>query len=397
MKRIITLILALVISINVVLLAMFSSYDTCVMSCLNPALSVMAASPEVIETEYTSLGDTQLLSDIEDSVYIALTNEYQSEDFIIERVNAIYLSNEYLTEKNANSKENIYFGYSLSELNKVFGEQRYIFSLGDDGKTSVRLAEKYDDTYDQVIKNVVVGSGVILVFVTVTVLTGGLGMTSVSTVFAASAKSATTMALSTAAFSSTISGIIKGVQTKDFDEAIKAAALSGSEGFKWGAIAGGVVGGFTQFADLKSKADRYKEVKDILASTTDEWRLAEYRAYVEYGGKNQVSYLAGDEVPLFTSGATRPDLVRKVGNHLEAIEVKYYNLESELSRETLYRELRREVGSRLVNMPSGTTQRVVLDVTERGFSMETINRVKGEIWEVLAEIYPNIPIDVVGY
>ena len=90
-------------------------------------------------------------------------------------------------------------------------------------------------------------------------------------------------------------------------------------------------------------------------------------------------------------------VVRTVGDHLEAIEVKYINLDSPASRNSLYRELEREVSARVVNLPANATQRVVLDVTGRNFSAETITTVTETIQSRLFSIYgSNIPVEIVG-
>jgi len=46
-------------------------------------------------------------------------------------------------------------------------------------------------------------------------------------------------------------GIVTGIQTGDMDQALKSAALAGSEGFKWGAISGVIKGGVTETIGLK--------------------------------------------------------------------------------------------------------------------------------------------------
>ena len=97
-----------------------------------------------------------------------------------------------------------------------------------------------------------------------------------------------------------------------------------------------------------------------------------------------------------TKGATRPDITRLLGDHIEAVEVKYYDLESSSSLNMLYKELEREVADRVKNLPAGSTQRVILDVTDRGFSLETVENAARHIWEVLENIYPNILIEFVG-
>ena len=129
-----------------------------------------------------------------------------------------------------------------------------MFTLGEDGETTVVPLERYDDTYEKVIKNVAIGSGVILVCVTVSVLTAGAGAPAASMIFAASAKSGAIFAASSGALSGVIAGTATGIQTHDFDEALKAGALAGSESFKWGAITGAVSGGGSELVMLKTAA-----------------------------------------------------------------------------------------------------------------------------------------------
>ena len=62
----------------------------------------------------------------------------------------------------------------------------------------------------------------------------------------------------------------------------------------------------------------------------------------------------------------------------------------------LLKEIRREVTDRVLNLPHGSTQRIILDVTGRGFSETTCTNVVNEILTLLADVYPNIPIEIVG-
>ena len=126
-----------------------------------------------------------------------------------------------------------------------------MFTLGDDGQTIVTEFQKYDDTYDQILKNVAIGTGVILICVTVSIVTYGAGAPAVSVIFAASAKTGTIMALSSSVLSGVSAGIVKGIETGDFDESMKAVAVAGSEGFKWGAISGSIAGGAGEAIALK--------------------------------------------------------------------------------------------------------------------------------------------------
>jgi hypothetical protein len=61
-----------------------------------------------------------------------------SEDYFVENVSAVYVSKEYLEELAFNSQSNIYFGCTLAELNELFQGSRYVFTLGEDGTTTVR-------------------------------------------------------------------------------------------------------------------------------------------------------------------------------------------------------------------------------------------------------------------
>ena len=73
-----------------------------------------------------------------------------------------------------NSKVNVFFGYSLAQIDEVFQGKKYVFTLSDEGDTEVQeFIEIPNDTYNRVIKNVLIGTGVILICVTVTVLTAG--------------------------------------------------------------------------------------------------------------------------------------------------------------------------------------------------------------------------------
>lgn len=203
------------------------------------------------EPKYSKLNDPELLRYIEDNMYAELVSALDSDEYFVQNVSASYLSKEYIEELEYNSKENIFFGYTLSELDAEFRGTRYVFTLGDNGETTVKPFEAYDDTYEKVLKNVAIGTGVILVCVTVSVVTAGAGAPAVSMIFAASAKTGTIMALSSGAMGGTAAGIVTGVKTKDFNQAMKAAALAGSEGFKMGAISGAIAGGASEAVALK--------------------------------------------------------------------------------------------------------------------------------------------------
>ncbi len=336
------------------------------------------------EKKFKTLNDPNLLQYVEDTVYSEMEATFQSDDFHVEDVSVVYLSDEFLEDLAYNSLENVYFGFKLSELDQQFEGQRYVFTIGNDGKTTVKAFEAYEDqSFQKVIKNVAIGTGVILVCVTVSVAAGGLGASTVSAVLAASASTGTKFALSAGALGGISSGIITGIQTGDFEEAMKSAAVGASEGLKWGAISGAVIGGGSKLVALNKPLPSPQE--------------AEAAALKKYGGTDQVTYLGGKEVPYGTPGATRPDVVAKNTNGIfEAIEVKRYNLADEACRTRLNDELLRQVTARVENLPAGYQQRIVLNVEGRKFSAALVDSVIEELHMTLNGVYPNIPIDVMG-
>lgn len=204
--------------------------------------------------EFTSLEDEKLLRYVEDTIYSELIADLNSEEYFIENVNAIYYSDEYLEEVAFNSKENIYFGYTMSDLNKQFQGNRFMFTLGDDNQTIVKeYTYVTDDSYEKVIRNVAIGSGVILICVTVSFATAGVAPAA-SIIFATSAKTATAYALSSGGVAGIAAGIVEGIQTQNFNEAVKAGAVAASEGFMWGAVSGAIIGGISQGSSLYGAA-----------------------------------------------------------------------------------------------------------------------------------------------
>lgn len=199
----------------------------------------------------------------EDLLYEDIVTSLDSDKYFVEDVETVFVSKEYVDELQYNSMSNIYFGYALDEIQKQFTGSKFVFALGDDGQTTVKEFEKYEeDNFEQVIKNVVTGAGVILVCVTVSVIAGASGATAVSMIFAVSAKTGTAVAVSDAVISGVSTGIVKGIETGDFDEAMDAAMLSASEGFKWGAITGCATGGAVETFTL-IKGAKYLSLNEV--------------------------------------------------------------------------------------------------------------------------------------
>ncbi len=206
---------------------------------------------ESAEPQFGKMNDPSLLPYLQDTIYQSLVENLNSDEYFVENVSTIYISDEYLEELAFNSQTNIYFGYTLEDLEKQFQGSRYIFTLSDTNETTVQAWEAYDNVMEKVIRNVAIGTGVILVCVTVSVVTAGAGAPAVSMIFAVAAKSGAICALSGGMIGAVAAGTVDYIQNGDADSALKAAALGGSEGYKWGAISGAISGGASEFSTLK--------------------------------------------------------------------------------------------------------------------------------------------------
>lgn len=246
MKRLFSIIL--VIS----LLALTSCDTTPVSEKTLPEIEQTESYVKPETLEFSGLDDPKLIPYFDDMVYSNLVDDINSSDYFIENVESTYISKEFIEEKLYNSQQNIYFGFNLQDLEKQFEGEKYIFSLGENDETVVKPFKGYDDSFEKnIIKNVAIGTGVILTCVTISVVTGGTGAAAISVIFASSAKTAATFAVSGSVLSGVSAGIITGIQTKDFDKAITTAATKASEGFKWGAISGALAGGLKEAMVLK--------------------------------------------------------------------------------------------------------------------------------------------------
>ena len=112
--------------------------------------------------DFPDLSDAELTEYLEETVYKEVVDDLNSDEYLVENVSATYISKEYMDELAYNSQSNVYFGYTLPELEQELGDEKYIFTCDENGNTIIAPYEEYDDTYDQVIKNVAIGSGVIL-------------------------------------------------------------------------------------------------------------------------------------------------------------------------------------------------------------------------------------------
>ena len=131
------------------------SFALLLTSCMGQYAFAAENVEAVGEVEFKSMSDPELLSYLESEVYDQLIDEIGQDGYFIENVSAVYISQEYLEEVAYNSQSNIYFGYTLAELDEAFQGTRYVFTLAEDGTTGVKEFEAIqDDTFNQVLKNV---------------------------------------------------------------------------------------------------------------------------------------------------------------------------------------------------------------------------------------------------
>ncbi len=252
-----------------------------------------------IADENLDLSDENLQQYLRDRIYTEAIEEFDSDEYCVENVQTIYYSKEYIEQLAYNSQENLYFGFTQAELDSQFQGKKYVFTLDENtGETTVVEVESYEDhSTEEILKNVAIGTGVILVCVTVSVATGGTAP-AVSMIFALGAKTGTAMALSGGAIGGLSAGLVKGYQTGSFSDAMNVAALGASDGFKWGAIVGALSGGATEAWGLhKATANRLtmneaaaiqRESKYPLDLISQFKSKAEYEIYRDAGLRTQM-------------------------------------------------------------------------------------------------------------
>ena len=142
--------------------------------------------PAAQETAQTTednrkISDAGFVENLQDSVYNLIVDDLDesgnTQQVEVQEVKAVYLSKEYIEQYSFNSKETKFFGSTLGELEAKFGDQKYVFDIDENGKTVCHAVDDFDDTFDQVTKVALVGTGVILISVTIVCVTGGAPVT----------------------------------------------------------------------------------------------------------------------------------------------------------------------------------------------------------------------------
>ena len=216
-------------------------------SCSYSRSGMAFAEDDPYMLEYAMLVEPTDQEQIEAEIYRQLSDTLKAE-YLID-VQTFYESKEAIEEGLYNSKESEYFGFLLSEVDAQFQGVPYVFSMDESGEIIVKEFVPYDDTWEKVLTNVAIGTGVILVCVTVSSLTVAAAP-AVHLVFAFAANTAVKYGLTGAASLAVKSAVNKYVETENIEETLKSAALGASEGYKWGAIGGAISGAAAKAINL---------------------------------------------------------------------------------------------------------------------------------------------------
>lgn len=243
-------------------------------------------NPTQLDITVKGLDDEALLTYVEDSIYLDLISQLDSEDYVVEGVEAIYYPKEYIEALAANTQDNVYFGYTAAELDAQFQGTKYVFTLGEDGQTIVVPMETIsDDVYVKALEDVIIGTGAILICVTVSIVAAP-GAPAVSMIFAASATTGTTFALESGVISFAAAAIAKGYETESLSQALKAGVEASGEGYKWGAITGIAFGGGKEAFALKKATRSGLSMNDVARIQKDSGYpldlIAEFKTMEEY-------------------------------------------------------------------------------------------------------------------
>lgn len=125
---------------------------------------------EETELQSSSLGSVKLLNYVEEEIRTELSQSLDPEIYRVDEVSVKYISKEYLEELEYNSQVNIFFGYTLAEVEAMFEGDSFVFSLGEDGQTTVERFVANEKSFDRIVRGVAIGAGILLVCVTVVVI-----------------------------------------------------------------------------------------------------------------------------------------------------------------------------------------------------------------------------------
>lgn len=181
-----------------------------------------------------------------------ISNVVQTLDFgegiEVQDVQAIYVSEEYFTEKAYNSIGNLFLGYTAEELLELEGDA-WFFSIDDDGNSSIAVVNRADmladyeasllpPKQDNTLRNFLIGGGIILVTATLSVF----GTPAVACIALGAFKGAVLGATVGSAVYATGTAISYRVSEGTWQGSGDEILESASEGFMIGSIVGAATG-----------------------------------------------------------------------------------------------------------------------------------------------------------
>lgn len=173
-----------------------------------------------------------------------------------------------------------------------------------------RYEGKYDIDWGTVIAKFGVGTAIIVITGTVSVVAGLAGAEPVAAIAFASCEGAAKGAISGAVVGGGLGGLIEGLKNGNLSAAKKGAIESAADGFMWGAAIGAITGGWGKFKSAKSeKIDKGYQTKP--KNNYDESKGCPLTAT----GKCRPNYrYAGDRFPLEEKN---PQLAQKYPNSVK--------------------------------------------------------------------------------
>ena len=108
------------------------------------------------------------------------------------------------------------------------------------------------------------------------------------------------------------------------------------------------------------------------------WRQSELDVQSDFPEYSpQKSFIDGDEVPYGTKGSSRPDFYKEGAS----IEVKNYKVTTPEGRSRLVNNISKQVNKRIKDLPSGTSQTIIIDVRGQNVSNDVLRSIRDKILE----------------
>lgn len=178
--------------------------------------------------------------DLKNIIKDDLTNKL-GDNYQVDYVDSVYMSKEYIEEVTYNGKDNIYFGYNYDQIARSMGNKNWTFTVSDDGKTVVSVVEEANSALFNLVKNLAIVRGIIMVGTIISIISENNIRHSIAC-FVVGAANLTLVAATTGALISGITaGIVEGIKTGDFAGSIECGVNALEKGFKYGALAGSLM------------------------------------------------------------------------------------------------------------------------------------------------------------